>query len=245
MRSVVLCLSAILLFVFSCPVSAQKKKKKEAENDTIQVPFFHGIAVHAELIGLIQTKYSDHGQYEAGVRINLKDRYFPAFELGYGKADETENYVEGSWCKAKAPYFRIGCDFNILKNKHDNYKLFVGIRYAYANFNYDMTVAEVITDDAAASIVDDEDVSDDGEETVTTTTIYKEHNNLKAKYHWLEGIFGVDAKIFGPFHLGWDIRYRRMITKTYDSIGPPWYIPGFGDRKKAGFTATFNLTISI
>ncbi len=240
-RVVQIPLLAFLLFSACQPAAAQKKK--EAAPDTVRVAFFHGIAVHAEAVGALQLWYGDHGQYEAGLRINLKDRYFPAFEMGYGKADETENYVEESWCRVKAPYFRVGCDFNILRDKHDAYKLFVGFRYAYSDFKYDMTVAEEVEDGSVVTTVDEET----GEETETpgTVTEYREHDGLKARYHWLEGVIGVDAKVFGPLHLGWDVRYRRVLAKSYDSTGAPWYIPGFGDRKKAGFTLAFNVTISF
>ncbi len=198
--------------------------------------YFNVIAVRVDLIGAIQMKYSDHGQWEAGMRINLKDRYFPAFEVGYGKADESEDYVEESWCKTKAPYFRIGCDMNILRDKHDIYKLFVGIRYGYTKYSYAMTVGEPV------SIDDDPDTEEDES---STTTSYYEHDNLKATYHWFEGVVGIDAKVFGPLHLGWDVRYRHALANKHDSAGTPWYIPGFGDKKNAGFTATFNITISL
>ncbi len=243
MRKIALCLTLAAALLAPLNVSAQKKKDK-AEKDTVQVPFFHGIAVHADLIGLIQMKYSDHGQYEVGLRINLKDRYFPAFEMGYGKGDETENYVEESWCKAKAPYFRVGCDFNLLRDKHDIYKLFVGFRYAFTGFNYDMTVLEEFTSDETPTTDADLDATDEQED-VATTREYVEYDGLKSRYHWLEAVFGVDAKVFGPIHLGWDIRYRRAITKTFDEAGRPWYIPGFGNKKRAGFAANFNLTISF
>ncbi len=244
MRKVTLCLALAAMMMTCLPANAEKKKDK-AEKDTVQVPFIHGIAVHADLVGLIQMAYSDHGQYEAGLRINLKDRFFPAFELGYGKGDETEDYVDESWFKAKAPYFRIGCDFNILRDKHDIYKLFAGVRYAYTNFNYDMTVLEAFETDATEIAAAGEIEGEEETEVATTTYEYVEYDGLKARYHWLEALIGVDAKVFGPLHLGWDIRYRRVITKKFDEAGAPWYIPGFGDRKRAGFTMNFNLTLSF
>ena len=37
---------------------------------------------------------SDYGQYEASLRINLKDKYYPVFELGYGKADASDEATQ-------------------------------------------------------------------------------------------------------------------------------------------------------
>ncbi len=239
-------LSAIvltLLLLGATPAAAQKKKKA-AERDTIQVSFINGVAVHWELVGAMQLLWGDHGQWEAGVRVNLKDRFFPVFEMGYGRANETEEYVEESWCKTKAPYFRIGCDYNLLRDKHDNYKLFVGLRYCFSKFSYDMTVKE----EALTSFLDETDVGtddDEGEEVAGTIYEYKEYDGLKATYHWLELVLAVDAKIWGPLHVGWDIRYRRVIKRSYAEQGTPWYIPGFGNAKKGGFFVAFNLAFAI
>ncbi len=243
MRIIVKILSLALIFLFSSVPATAQKKKKVVEQDTIQVPFFHGIALHVDLVGIGQLLWSDHGQIEGGLRVNLKDRYFPAFEFGYGKADEAEDFEPESWCKVKAPYFRIGCDFNILRDKHDNYKLFVGLRYGISKFSYDMSVKyEALTSEVPE---EESDASDDGEEVSGTVYEYREYKNLKATYHWFEGLIGVDAKIWGPLHLGWDVRYRRQITKKCAEEGAPWYVPGFGDTKKGIFTMTFNLTFSI
>ncbi len=241
MRAIVhiACVSLLLLL----PSTALAQKKKTAEPDTIQVPFFHGVAVHLEVGGALQLAWGSHGQWEAGLRVNLKDKFFPAFEIGYGKAHEIEDYDEDSWFKTKAPYFRIGCDFNLLRAKHDNYKLFVGLRYAFSSFNYDISVKE---EELTSFLPEGEvDIGEEGEEVSGTIYRYEEYDGRKATYHWLEAVVAVDAKIWGPLHLGWEIRYRRVIAKKYDEVGKPWYIPGFGDRRKGGFVVGFDVTLAI
>lgn len=224
-----------LLTTISSNTFAQKQSKA-IEIDTVKVNFINGIAVHGEMVGAIQMLTSDHGQWEAGLRVNIKDKYFPAFELGLGKSDQQDEYIAESWYKTSAPFFRIGCDYNILRNKHDIYKVFVGVRYGFSKFSYDTTVPIITT------------VADDPATTVdesSTTKTYTEYNGLNATYHWLEGVFGVDAKIFGPLHLGWEVRYKRALTNNHSEIATPWYIPGFGNDKTAGFIAAFNLTFSF
>ena len=39
---------------------------------------------------LAETVLGSHGQYEAQLRVNLKDKYFPVVEVGYGTADADE-----------------------------------------------------------------------------------------------------------------------------------------------------------
>lgn len=218
---------AIMLALLLLPVTSSAQTKKViAVVDTVQVPFINGIAIHADASGALQRQMSDHGQYEAGMRLNLKDRYFPAVEIGIGHADEKEAYNGESWFKTTAPYMRIGCDFNILRNKHDIYKLFAGFRYAVSHFNYDISVGEPLSEEDA-------------------TLVYNAYNDLGATYQWIEGVFGTDAKVWGPFHLGWDVRYKRKLTGKHDGPARPWYIPGMGNYKQAGFSANFNVIISF
>lgn len=219
---------ALLLLLFCLTSPSYAQKKKDVEVDTVQVAFLNGFAVRADLVGAYQALFTDCGQYEVGLRVNLKDRYFPAIEVGYGIADQKDEYIEELTFKTKAPYFKVGCDFNILRNKHDDYKLFAGVRYAFTAFNYDM---------ATENPINEEDESND--------VVYTQNNGLHCSYHWLEGIMGVDAKIWGPLHLGWDVRYRRRLYQKHDEIGEPWYVPGYGGKKAAGFGANFNIIISF
>ena len=90
-----------------------------AQNQTDSIALIRGVAVSADLIGLAQIAFSDYGQYEAAARVNLKDRYFPVVEIGYGKADADDPSTKLRY-KTSAPYWRVGLDFNIAKNKHDD-----------------------------------------------------------------------------------------------------------------------------
>ena len=195
----------------------------QSEPDT--VPLFRGIAVGADLFGAIQRQVSDYGQYEANLRVNLRDKYFPVFELGIGDADHQDDAVTGISVKTRAPYGRIGCDFNVLRDKHGDYRAYVGFRYAYSSFDFKLShpgvedpiwggVAEYGTDETCNS-------------------------------HWLEGVFAVDAKVLGPLRLGWSVRYRRRIVAPDCSVGDVWYIPGFGRSKKTSIGGTFNIAFEI
>lgn len=64
----------------------QLRLRMKAIDDSI--PWWRGFEVKADLVGPIQRAVSSYGQYEVGVRFNLKDKYFPVIELGYGSADE-------------------------------------------------------------------------------------------------------------------------------------------------------------
>lgn len=216
----------LLLFLLLGTSSAEAQSKKKwftAENDS--TPFFNGVAVSVDLVGAGQLLLSDYGQYEAALRINLKDRYFPIFELGYGISDATDETTNINY-KTKAPYGRFGCDFNLLKNKHDIYRLYAGARYAFTSYKFDLAVP-VVTDPVYGGTSD-----------MSTT-------DIKCNYHWMELVMGVDAKIAGPLHLGWSVRYKRRLFHDDGSIGNTWYVPGYGIQGGSRIGATFNVIFEL
>ena len=93
---------SLLLLATAQQASAQDARKDALEklrrkqmNDSI--PFFRGFQIKADMVGLIQKMVSDYGQYEAGLCVNLKDKYFPVLELGIGSANHTNIITETSY----------------------------------------------------------------------------------------------------------------------------------------------------
>ena len=205
--------------------SAQQKIKQTAEASSDTIPLFRGVAVSADLAGIAQIAFSDYGQHEAALRINLKDKYFPIIELGYGQAN-SENIISKLSYKTKAPYGRIGMDFNLMKNKHDIYRIYGGFRYAYTSFKFDVE-GNGITDPVWGDQVE------------------YSAKGIKASYHWLEAVFGLDAKIWGPIRLGWSFRYKRRLIHNDGSIGSTWYVPGYGKQGGTRLGGTFNVSIEL
>ena len=214
-----------LLMVNNIQASAQQKNKQAAEAPADTIPLFRGVAVSADLAGIAQIAFSDYGQYEAALRINLKDKYFPIIELGYGQAN-SENIISKLSYKTKAPYGRIGMDFNLMKNKHDIYRIYGGFRYAYTSFKFDVE-GNGITDPVWGDQVE------------------YSAKGIKASYHWLEAVFGLDAKIWGPIRLGWSFRYKRRLIHNDGSIGSTWYVPGYGKQGGTRLGGTFNISIEL
>ena len=213
-----------LLALGALSASAQGLKPQSERPDTTR--FFRGLQVMVDAVGPIQLAVSDYGQYEAALRINFKDKYFPVFELGYGTANHEDDPVTHVAYKTSAPDGKVGMDFNIMKNKHDIYRVYIGARYAFTTFKYDVA-SPVLTDpvwkDPAAIQL----------------------NNVSASYHWAELLFAVDAKIWGPLHLGWSVRYRRRLAHNDGESGNVWYVPGFGKTGNSRLGGTFNIIINL
>lgn len=210
------------LLLFPSNGYCQLKKIFHMEDTTA---WFQGVEVSADVVGAAMKTLGDYGQYEAALRINLKDRYFPIVELGYGMCDHTDDATFINY-KTNAPYGKIGVDFNILKNKHDIYRVYLGGRYALTSFSVDYE-SRPVADYYWGGI------SPWGE------------TDMKCNYHWAELLFGIQAKIWGPIHLGWSLRYLRRISYKQGEHSNAWYVPGFGISDNANFGATFNVIVAI
>lgn len=215
--------SVLLLLGSATPAHAQLKMFR-MDNDSI--PLFRGFAVSFDLVGPVMMALSDHGEYEGALRINLHDQWFPIFELGIGRANREDDEVTHITYKTTAPYFRIGMDWNIMKNKHAANRIYAGFRYAFTSYKVDITRDNL--PDPTWGTTDDFGAKDIG-----------------CSMHWLEAVFGLDAKIYGPLHLGWAVRYKRRIAHNDGVLDRTWYVPGFGINDNDCFAANFNVIIDI
>lgn len=215
-------LAISLLLLVSLSASAQQKFFS-IQKDSI--PFFRGFAVSFDLVGAGMVALSDYGQYEAALRLNLHDEWFPIVEAGVGKASHFDEVTQLDY-STSAPYFKIGIDKNMLRDKHGPNRLYVGLRYGFTSYKVDIT----------------RPVSYDPVWQWETSYSIKD---AACKYHWAELVVGVDAKIFGPLHLGWSVRYKQRLAHSEEAnLEKTWYVPGFGgyDDKLGG---TFNVIIDI
>ena len=214
---------SLLLLVLLAP-SAYGQKLFRMEKDSI--PFFRGFSLSFDLVGPVMLMVSDHGEYEGALRINLHDQWFPVFELGIGRANHENDEVTGLTYKTTAPYFRIGMDWNVMKNKHLPNRIFAGFRYAFTAFK-----ADYINDNLIDPVYQYKAVYD--------------IEGVSCSQQWLELVFGIDAQLYGPIHLGWNIRYLRRLFYKEGDIGKAWYVPGFGINDKNNFVGNFNIIIDI
>ena len=187
--------------------------------------FFQGFTLSVDGYGPVAMMVSDYGTLEGALRLNLKNTFFPIIEAGVGKCSKDDFNTKVSY-KTRAPFGRIGIDFNLMKNKHDENRIYGGVRYAYTNYKFDLFCPGV------------------------TDPIWGESAEFKAKdvscyYHWMEIVFGIDAKIYGPVRLGWSARYKRRLFHNDGGYGRPWYVPGYGKQGNMRLGGTFNIIIEF
>jgi hypothetical protein len=194
------------------------------ENDSI--PLFRGFSVSFDVVGAAMLAFSDHGEIGGALRINLHDQWFPVFEMGIGRANHEKDVVTSITYKTSAPYFRIGMDWNFLRNKHQSNRLYAGLRYAFTSYKVDV-------------------IRDQLPDPVWQSKAGFGVEGLACSMHWAEIVVGIDARIYGPFHLGWDVRYRRRLVHKEGDLGNTWYVPGFGINDQDKLAANFNVIIDI
>lgn len=217
-------LALILIAYHFSLITSPAQSFLKLERDS--VPFFRGFAVSADLVGLAQMQFGDYGQYEGALRLNLHDQYFPIVEVGVGRANHQDDEVTGITYKTSAPYFRVGLDVNIMKNKHAPNRIYAGVRYGYTSYKVN---------------IDRQPFPDPVWKWETSYGVVDE----PCSQHWAEILFGIDAKIAGPLHLGWSARYRNRLSHNDGQMEKTWYVPGYGIQDTSTLGVTFNVSIDI
>lgn len=215
-------ISLVVLLFAAAVVRAQTP---EPSTEAKKEAWFQGLELSTDVVGPAMLALGDYGTTEVALRLNIRGKYFPIVEVGYADCEKTEETTSLTYTTS-APYFRVGCDFNLLRDKHDIYRLYIGVRYAYTSYEYDLSHPG-ITDPVWGG--------------TSEYAILGE----SASYSWVEALAGVQAKICGPVHLGWSLRYKSRVSSNEGSLGKSWYVPGYGESGTSGFGATFNIIIVI
>ncbi len=240
-------ISLLLLLWVVVPVRAQQARpnptpkrnqvKKEAPKE--EVPLYWGTFVGADIYGIgSKLLGGDYLSSEVSVAVNLKNKYIPTLELGYGSSDTWGE--TGIYYKAQAPYVRIGMDYNTMANKKEkNSFLFVGARYGFTSFTYDVKNAP-LTDPIWG-----DDIVPPLEDGIWGGSIDFNHTGMKATMHWIELVGGIKVQIYKNFNMGWSIRYKFKASASVSENGNPWYVPGFGKFNSSTLGITYSLIYKL
>jgi hypothetical protein len=224
------------------PVHAQEQAPPKptvlAPTDSIY-PLYNGVDIGVDLWGVGGSLLgSDFLSSEVVLDVNLKNRFFPVLELGYGRTDTWND--NGTHYRSAAPYVRVGMDYNVFfKKKARNY-LFVGLRYAVSSFTYDVTTL-AIDDPVYGGGIGNPNQTDD----VWGGSIPFDHPGLKGSMQWMEIVLGLRAHIWRSWHMGWALRMRYRTTASASEFGNPWYVPGFGKYASSTLGVTYTITYKL
>lgn len=170
--------------------------------------FFQGFTLGVDLFSPAQYLLTDGGGFEGALRLNLLNTYLPIVEVGYLRYDKTDENTDIRYATT-APYARIGIDVNVLNNKWQNNRLYVGARYGISKYDFDISGPSV------------SDPIWGGEETFS-------YQDISMTSQWLELVCGVEVSLWRNFHMGWSVRYKQKLASTKSRYAEPYYIPGYG-----------------
>lgn len=193
-----------------------------------QPKLFQGITGGVDVSGLSSMVFGGHYK-GAGVEIeaNLKNRFFPVLEMGYGKYADVNEDTNASF-NTKAPYFKVGLNYNTMyKKTHLPGYLYVGARYAYTTMNYDVE---------APSLIDP---------IWPDLQIPYSYQNVNCNSSWLEFVLGIKVRLVKRIYMGWSVRYKSQLTLKKTENSEPTYIPGFGKNNNTNLGITYSLSYKL
>lgn len=216
-----------------CPMNAQSESgnSKPVEVEEISTAnnpvekkqsFIRGVSVSTDLFGIIGKVFgNDYQSYEVSAELNLKNRFFPVVEVGYGSTDTTDDDKDIHY-KVAAPYFRIGMNYNFFYKKDTPNYIFGGIRCGFSTFSYDISAPDLV-------------------DPIWGGKVPFNYDGVKSNATWAEIVVGLRTQIVKNFHMGWSLRYKRKLSVKENPNSDAWYIPGFGINDSALFGATYSL----
>ena len=202
----------------------QAQTKETAHKDSI--PFLQGMWVEFDVAPFLASALINQNTYttQGNIQLNLKNKYFPVFELGIAGADKTT--ADDIRFKTNGMFGKIGLDIPAIKPKPNSTQksnnLLVGFRLGMSHFNYSI-LNQTITDAYWGN-----------SETFNLESI-------PATKLWFEITAGIRVEVYKNLYMGWNIRNKHLITQAATGENTPWYIPGYGKANTAvrGFSYTF------
>lgn len=200
----------ISLLMITC-MSANAQVKTETKKST---PLINGIYIEADLASAVDVFLEKGKKYdaEAAIKTRMYKNYFPVLELGLGGADITTN--SGMTFHTRAPFYRLGVDINLLKQKDEKKPKFdnlflAGLRLGMSNMRYD--IYDITIDNSYWG-----------------NDITYNRTDLISNKLWYEITAGIRVKFWRQLYTGWTLRKKTMISTDEAGALKTLYIPGYG-----------------
>ena len=215
-----------LLWLCVQPSLAQRR---EASADTVKhIPFYQGTSVGVDILAAgMHLVGNDYMGTDISIETNLKNRFLPRVEIGFGKFEQTHDETQ-IYYKTSAPFFRAGMLYNVMHKKpHLPGFVAVGLLFGHTSFKYDVNAPALVDPDW------------------DNITIPFDYKDVKSNASWLELVINLRTKVYKSFSMGWSIRYKRMLSSKKSENSEPLYIPGFGKNKDSQWGITYNLIYNL
>mgnify|MGYP007069873831 CR=1 FL=1 len=222
MKRVCTLISALLI----CLVTSAKK----ADNATIErdsTAIYQGMNVKLDLATSILelARYKgDVQSYEIAANVNLKNRFFPTLELGYGSCNQS---LDNANFNGKGGFGRVGLDMSALRKSGPHNMLLVGIRVGTAVQGVKMHNISV---------------SDPYWQQYTA----RDYNLFTRTDVWGEVVAGVQVQVYKNFHMGWFARLKFLFTRdNKNKTITAYYIPGYGYKQDTNWGVNYYIGLNF
>lgn len=196
-----------------------------AEREYADSALYQGLNVKLDVGQSVYTLAQSHAkrqQYEVAVNANLRNKYYPTTELGYGFSNDI---AEGGTFSGQGAFMRIGIDINPLRKGHSrDYALLTGLRIGLAVQQFSISGVNLHDDYWLPG------------------GIVRDYPPAFRADAWGEAVAGLQIKVAGPVTMGWFARIHFLFTGRVGDH-QPYYIPGFGCVDAGNFT--FNYYVGI
>ncbi len=214
--------------------SQQQRTERRNTEPEIEYPLLNGLDVGIDILGpATKILGSDNYSMEAFADLDIKHRFFPTVELGYGRSSTSNDY--DTHYSSKTPYARLGADYNVLYKKRHGNMLLVGFRYGFGTTTYDVSTS---ADSSSASLTNLTDPIWGDNSTYS-------HDGMKATMHWIELCAGVRVNVSGSIYMTWNVRLKYKLSASVSEYGDPYYVGGYGRYKSNVFGLTYSIVYRL
>ncbi len=191
-------------------------------------PLLNGLTLNVNILdGVTKIFGQTYGNYEIAAELDLHNRFFPVWEVGVGYADNTPEGLNFTYRTHPSLYNRVGMNYNFGYNKDAMSFFYIGLRYGFSIFSYDID-----------NIAMESSYWDESE----TLQMKNQHSWA----HWGELLGGLRVQVYKNFYMGWTARYRMVFGYKKNAASEPWFIPGLGPKSSPfGFTYTVGYRFSF
>ena len=124
----------------SLTLDSLRRDSIERASKRVYRPTLMGVTLGVNFWGpLMRALGQDYGDGDVWAAVNIRNRYIPVVEVGFGQADCSPEDGNFTYKSKLALYGKIGMNYNFLYAKDPKYQLYAGVRFAASKFNYDVT----------------------------------------------------------------------------------------------------------
>jgi hypothetical protein len=191
----------------------------------------------------LREAYGFKRRYEGSIDVSFaQNRFFAVFDYGFSAIERIRKglFYTGFAYKNTGSYFRIGADYNFMHRTFKDEVMFVGFRYAQANFKHDFQflganaawdypVPRVVTTADTSLIIDDRYVGNINE------------SGLSAS--WMELVLGLKVNVWKQLFMGYTTRIMIRSGIKGENALLANELPGFGSTNRTA-RVSFNYYIA-